>query len=253
MSSFEKLSVVTKNLSIVQKNLKAFAEERLFFDVGQGTATIINFNPDSDSGGQFVVQKISMYRLLKIFAEFRCNAEAEEMIDTLAETFLIDVDDTDFSVWAEFFLDEPCACYNGVIQFLREKIEGAEKMTISKKLTAKADEIVEKMKECHAQMSEARGGCAYVAMGADGEIYTGFEPTDNFRLPKNTEIARYKPYSWTDFEPRLNPETDEEWTAEEITEFEAYYRDDYDAREHLDRIIEECEQSERFQQEENLK
>ena len=142
MSSFEKLSVVTKHLSIVQKNLKAFAEERLFFDIGQGTATIINFNPDSDSNGQFVIQEISMDRIQKIFAEFKCNAEAEEMIDTLAKTEFVDVDDQDFADWAEFFLTEPCACYNGVIQFLREKIEGAEKMTYSEKLTAKMDEII---------------------------------------------------------------------------------------------------------------
>lgn len=253
MSSFEKLSVVAKNLSIVQKNLKAFAEERLFFDIGQGTARIINFNPDSDSLGQLVIQKISMDRIQKIFAEFKNNADAEEMINALAKTELVDVDDQDFADWAEFFLTEPCACYNGVIQFLREKIEGAEKMTYSEKLTAKMDEIVEKMRACHAQMSEAKGGCAYVAMDTDGDIYIGFEPTDNFRLSKNTEIARYKPYSWADFKPSLNPETDEDWTAEEITEFMEYYRDDYDAWEHLDRIIEECEQSERFQQEENLR
>ena len=253
MSSFEKLSVVTKHLSIVQKNLKAFVEERLFFDIGQGTATIINFNPDSDSNGQFVIQKISMDRIQKIFAEFKNNADAEEMIDTLAKTELVDVDDQDFADWAEFFLTEPCACYNGVIQFLREKIEGAEKMTFSEKLTAKMDEIVEKMRECHAQMSEANGGCAYVAMDSDGDIYTGFEPTDNFRLSKDTEIARYKPYSWTECEPSLNPETGKEWTAKEITEFEEYYRDDYDAWEHLDRIIEECERSERCQQEENFR
>ena len=190
MSSFAKLSVITKNLSIVQKNLKSFAGKRLFFDLGQGTATIINFNHDRDTLGQLVIQKISMDSIQKIFAEFRCNAEAEEMIDTLAKTELVDVDDQDFADWAEFFLDEPCACHNGVIQFLREKIEGAEKMTVSEKLTAKMDEIVEKMKECHAQMSEANGGCAYVAMDTDGEIYTGFEPTDNFILAKNTEIAR---------------------------------------------------------------
>lgn len=248
MSSFEKLSVITKNLSIVQKNLKAFAEERLFFDLGQGTATIIYFNPDSDSCGQLVVQKLGMNRISEIITENENNEKAAEMFDTLAETFLIDVDDTDFSDWAEFFLTEPCACYNGVIHFLREKIEGAEKMTDSEKLTAKMEEIIEKMTECHAQMSEANGGCAYVAMDTDGDIYIGFEPTDNFRLSKDTEIARYKPYSWTDFEPNLNPETDEEWTAEEITKFEEYYRDDYDAREHLDRIIEECEQSEKFQE-----
>ena len=108
------------------------------------------------------------------------------------------------------------------------------------------EEIVEKMTECHAQMSEARGGCAYVAIGTDGEVYRGFEPTDNFRLSRDTEIARYKPYSWTDCEPNLNPETGEEWTAEEITALEEYHRDNYDAREHLARIIEDCEQAERF-------
>ncbi len=126
-------------------------------------------------------------------------------------------------------------------------------MKFSKKLVAKMDEIVEKMKECHAEMSEANGGCAYVAMDTDGDIYTGFEPTDNFILFQNTEIARYKPYSWTDFNPSLNPETNEEWTAEEITEFVDDCRNDYDAWEHLERIIEECEQSERFRQEENLR
>ena len=126
MLSFEKLSVVTKNLSIVQKNLKAFVEERLFFDIGQGTATIIYFNPDSDNG-QFVIQKISMDRIQKIFAEFKNNADAEEMIDTLAKTEFVDVDDQDFADWAEFFLTEPCACYNGVIQFLRDKIEECER------------------------------------------------------------------------------------------------------------------------------
>lgn len=136
MSNFEKLSVVTKNLSIVQKNLKAFSEERLFFELGQGTAAIISFNPDSDSGGQFVIQKISMDSIKKIFAEFKNNEDAKEMIDTLAKTFLIDVDDQDFADWAEFFLTD-CACYNGVIQFLREKIEGAGEMTYSEKLTAK--------------------------------------------------------------------------------------------------------------------
>ena len=253
MSSFEKLSVIAKNLSIVQKNLKAFAEERLFFDIDQGTATIINFNPDSDSNGQLVIQKISMDRLRKIFAEFECNAEAEEMIDTLAKTELVDVDDGDFADWADYFLTEGAGCCSGVVPFLREKIEEAEKMTFSKKLTGKMEEIVEKMKECHAQMSEANGGCAYVAMDKDGEIYTGFEATDNFWLSKDTEIARYKPYSWTDYEPNLNPETGLEWTAEEITALEEYYRDDYDAREHLDRIIEECDRSERCQQEENLR
>lgn len=134
-----------------------------------------------------------------------------------------------------------------------EKLSVVTKNLSSEKLTAKMDEIIEKMRECHAQMSEANGGCAYVAMDTDGEIYTGFEPTDNFRLSENTEIARYKPYSWTNFEPSLNPETHEEWTADEITKFEEYYRDDYDAWEHLDRIIEECERSERFQQEENLR
>lgn len=133
MSSFEKLSVIAKNLSIVQKNLEAFAEERLFFD--QGTATIINFNPDSDSNGQFVVQRISVGGLREIFAECGCNAEAEEMIDTLAKTELVDVDDGDFADWADYFLAEGAGCCSGVVQFLREKIEGAEKMTFSKKLT----------------------------------------------------------------------------------------------------------------------
>ena len=108
------------------------------------------------------------------------------------------------------------------------------------------EEIVEKMTECHAQMSEANGGCAYVAIDTGGEVYKGFEPTDNFRLYNGAEIARYKPYSWTDCEPTVNPETGEEWTAEEITALEEYYRDDYDAREHLARIIEDCEQAERF-------
>ena len=121
-------------------------------------------------------------------------------------------------------------------------------MKISEKLVEKMEEIVEKMTECHAQMSETNGGCAYVAMDTDGEIYTGFEPTDNFRLSKDTEIARYKPYTWADCEPNRNPETDEEWTAEEITALEEFYRDDYDAWEHLDRIIKECEQSEKFQE-----
>ena len=125
------------------------------------------------------------------------------------------------------------------------------KMKLSELMTNKMEEIIEKMTECHAEMSEANGGCSYVAVDSDGEVYTGFEPTDNFRLSKDTEVARYKPYSWTDYEPNLNPETDEEWTAEEITALEEYYRDDYDAREHLGRIIEECERAERFQQEQN--
>ena len=76
--------------------------------------------------------------------------------------------------------------------------------------------------------------------------YKGFEPTDNFHLYNDAEIACYKPYSWTDCEPTVNPETGEEWTAEEITALEEYYRDNYNAREHLARIIEDCEQAERF-------
>ena len=124
MQNFENLSVVTKNLSIVQKNLKAFTEERLFLDEAQENATIIYFNPDSDSYGQLVVQKMSMSRMSEIFDEHLQNEAAEEMVETLAKTFLIDVDDADFSDWAEFFLTEPCACYNGVIPFLREKFEG---------------------------------------------------------------------------------------------------------------------------------
>ena len=137
MQSFENLSVITKNLSIVQKNLKAFSEERLFLDEAQENATIIYFNPDSDSCGQLVVQKMSMSRISEILAEHVRNEAAAEMVETLAKTFLIDVDDADFSDWAEFFLTEPCACFNGVIPFLREKFEGEKNMNTREMLLKK--------------------------------------------------------------------------------------------------------------------
>ena len=117
-------------------------------------------------------------------------------------------------------------------------------MAISKKMREKFEEISKKMAECHAEMSEASGGCCFVAISKDGEVYTGFEPTDNFVLSVDTEIARFSPYSWTDCEPDLNPETEEEWTKDEIQEKIDYYKYDYDADEHLGRIIEECAQSE---------
>lgn len=54
------------------------------------------------------------------------------MIDTLAKTELVDVDDQDFTDWADYFLTEKTDCYSGVIPFLREKIEQSEKFQTEK-------------------------------------------------------------------------------------------------------------------------
>lgn len=71
------------------------------FSLHSDCAKEIYYNPDSDSGGQLVVNSYSKEQIVKAFRSSGTDEEFWDQLDNKAKQVLIDCDDDDFSLVLE--------------------------------------------------------------------------------------------------------------------------------------------------------
>ena len=108
-----------KSLEYIENNKLEFNKEKLFYKDQDGFVTLVYFNPDSDAGGQLVFNKLSVDTIKDILKANETDDDVEEAIANLSKQTLADVDDIYFIEEAEWFVNEPCACSDNTVEYLR--------------------------------------------------------------------------------------------------------------------------------------
>ena len=109
----------SKSLEYIENNKLEFNKEKLFYKDQDGFVTLVYFNPDSDAGGQLVFNKLSVVAVKEILSANVNDDDVEEAIANLSKQTLADVDDINFIEEAEWFVNEPCACSDNTVEYLR--------------------------------------------------------------------------------------------------------------------------------------
>ena len=109
----------SKSLEYIENNKLEFNKEKLFYKDQDGFVTLVYFNQDSDAGGQLVFNKLSVDTIKDILKANETDDDVEEAIANLSKQTLADVDDINFIEEAEWFVNEPCACSDNTVEYLR--------------------------------------------------------------------------------------------------------------------------------------
>lgn len=110
-----------KSLEYIENNKLEFNKEKLFYNESEGTVTIVYYNPDSDSGGQLVFNKLSVVAVKEILSANDNDDDVEEAIANLSRQSIADIDKINFIEEAEWFVNEPCTCSDNTVEYLRNK------------------------------------------------------------------------------------------------------------------------------------
>ena len=105
-------------------------KDKFYTNEDIGRVTWIYFNPDSDSGGQYVYNYIYYKHILTVAEQAKTTDSFFDLLGSWADQFLVDVGTVDYADSDKEFKEDPCDLEGCDETTMNKLIEFAKEMSV---------------------------------------------------------------------------------------------------------------------------